>query len=247
MTESQPTQISANSDDFLHLLRAGTLSLEGLLPWSSNYTFLGTVTNGETTATVVYKPDEGERPLWDFPYGTLSKREVAAWEVSEALGWDLVPPTVYREGPHGAGMVQVFVPHDPEEHYFTFTDENLAEIPLIAAFDVLINNADRKAGHCLRGKDGTIWCIDHGICFHREDKLRTVIWEFAGQPLPDAIIDDLEALQPKLRSDAVLVKRLRNLLSDAEIEALRRRLTRLLTTRRYPEPGPGRNRPWPLV
>lgn len=247
MTDSQPTDIVANSDDILHLLHAGDLSLEGLLPWSSNYTFLGHVTNGNSTATVVYKPDEGERPLWDFPYGTLSKREVAAWEVSEALGWDLVPPTVYRGGPHGAGMVQLFVPHDPEEHYFTFQDENFAEIPRIAAFDALINNADRKAGHCLRGTDGNIWCIDHGVCFHRENKLRTVIWEFAGQPLPDDIAEDLKALRPKLGDDTELVERLQELLSEAEIEALRRRLTRLLATGYFPEPGPGRNRPWPLV
>lgn len=247
MTDFQPTDISANSDDLLHLLCAGDLSLEGLLPWSSNYTFLGQVTNGSSTVTVVYKPDEGERPLWDFPSGTLSKREVAAWEVSEALGWTLVPPTVYRNGPHGTGMVQFFVPHDPEEHYFTFQDEHLPEIPRIAAFDVLINNADRKAGHCLRGTDGRVWCIDHGVCFHREHKLRTVIWEFAGQPLPDAIVGDLEALQPKLGGGTALVERLRELLSDAEIEALRRRLERLLTTQRYPEPGQGRNRPWPLV
>ena len=247
MTDYQSTPISANSDDILHLLHAGDLSLEGLLPWSSNYTFLGHVSNGNATATVVYKPDEGERPLWDFPYGTLSKREVAAWEVSEALGWGLVPPTVYRDGPHGTGMVQLFVPHDPEEHYFTFQDENLSEIPRIAAFDALINNADRKAGHCLRGTDGSIWCIDHGVCFHREDKLRTVIWEFAGQPLPDAIVEDLETFQPKLRENTAFVERLQDLLSEVEIEALRRRLTRLLTTKCYPEPGQGRNRPWPLV
>lgn len=247
MTDSQSTQISVNSDDLLQLLRTGELSLEGLLPWSSNYTFLGDVSNSNHSATVVYKPDEGERPLWDFPYGTLARREVASWEVSQALGWELVPLTVYRDGPHGTGMVQLFVPHDPEEHYFTFQDENLPEIPYIAAFDVLINNADRKAGHCLRGTDGSIWCIDHGICFHREDKLRTVIWEFAGQQLPDEIVADLRAFQPKLGENTSLIERLKRLLSDAEIQALRRRLVRLLTTRCYPEPGPGRNRPWPLV
>ncbi len=236
-----------NRDRLLKLLQEGELSLEGLLPWSSNYTFLGTVRDGELQALVVYKPTRGERPLWDFPPGTLAKREVAAWLVSEALGWGLVPPTVYRDGPYGPGMVQLFIEHDPDEHFFTFRDQNPPEIPYIAAFDVLVNNADRKSGHCLRDPSGRIWCIDHGICFHAEPKLRTVIWDFAGHPLPPDIVADLERLRPQLEPGGALREALAAYLSPEEIEALRQRLEDLLRTKRYPLPGPGRHVPWPPV
>ncbi len=244
---TSPAHGPIDRDRLLKLLQEGELTLEGLLLWSSNTTFLGVVQDGSQKVLVVYKPTRGERPLWDFPPGTLAKREVAAWLVSEALGWGLVPPTVYRKGPHGPGMVQLFIDHDPDEHFFTFRDQNPPELPYIAAFDVVVNNADRKAGHCLRDATGRIWCIDHGICFHVEPKLRTVIWDFAGQPLPRPIAADLERLRPALAPGGTLRRDLAPYLSGEEIEALRLRVEGLLRAGRYPHPGPGRHVPWPLV
>lgn len=231
----------------LETLRNGILELEGLIPWSSNYTFLGTVRDNEREMLVVYKPTRGERPLWDFPEGTLSKREVAAYVLSEALGWGLVPPTVYREGPHGPGMVQLFIEHDPNEHYFTFREEAMPVLPYIVAFDVLANNADRKAGHILRDVQGRFWCIDHGICFHVEPKLRTVLWDLAGQPVPQTILQDLEALAPRVAPAGDVARALQAYLSEDEVAALAARLQTLLTHKRYPLPGPGRHIPWPMV
>ena len=133
----------------------------------------------------IYKPQQGERPLWDFPRGTLCHREVAAFEVSEALGWAIVPDTVLRDGPAGIGMMQRFVEHDPEEHYFTLLEEHGDEFRRMAAFDVVINNTDRKGGHCLpRDRTARIFGIDHGVSFHAQWKLRTVIWDFGGEPIP---------------------------------------------------------------
>jgi len=219
----------------LDTLRKGILELEGLIPWSSNYTFLGTLRGNEREILVVYKPTGGERPLWDFPEGTLSKREVAAYVLSEALGWDLVPPTVYREGPHGPGMVQLFIEHDPNEHYFTFREEAMSVVPYIVAFDVLANNADRKAGHILRDVHGRFWCIDHGICFHVEPKLRTVLWDLAGQPVPSDILHDVERLVPRITPEGDVAKGLRTYLSGDEIAALAARAHTLLAHK------------WPMV
>jgi len=162
----------------LTLLREGALTLVGLLPWSSNYTFLGQITRGDERLPVVYKPTRGERPLWDFRRGTLAGREVAAYEVSRALGWDFIPPTVLRDGPHGVGSVQLFVTADQDAHFFTFHEDPAFRRVLqsLALFDVVVNNADRKGGHCLRVDIGRIVAIDHGLCFHVEPKLRTVIW-----------------------------------------------------------------------
>nr|WP_290665774.1 SCO1664 family protein [Ardenticatena sp.] len=231
----------------LDTLRNGILELEGLIPWSSNYTFLGTVRDAEHEMLVVYKPTRGERPLWDFPTGTLSKREVAAYVLSEALGWGLVPPTVYREGPHGPGMVQVFIEHDPNEHYFTFREEANRVVPYIVAFDVLANNADRKAGHILRDGHGRFWCIDHGICFHVEPKLRTVLWDLAGQPVPSHILHAVEHLLPRITPEGDVARELRAYLSEEEIAALVKRAHTFLAQKHYPLPGPGRHIPWPMV
>lgn len=236
-----------NDDRVLALLRNGIITLEGLIPWSSNYTFLATVRDNDQELLAVYKPTRGERPLWDFPEGTLSKREVAAYLLDRALGWGLVPPTVYRDGPHGPGMVQRFIEHDPNEHYFTFREEAAPVLPYIVAFDVLANNADRKAGHILRDTEGRFWCIDHGICFHVEPKLRTVLWDLAGEPIPADILHAIEALVPRLHPQGDLAQALRPYLSAAEIAALRQRAQTLLTTKRYPLPGPGRHIPWPMV
>ena len=162
------------------------------MPWSSNATFLVNLADGDDEMLAIYKPQRGERPLWDFPRGTLCHREVAAFEVSEALGWDIVPDTVLRDGPAGIGMMQRFVEHDPEEHYFTLLEEHADAFRRMAAFDVVINNTDRKGGHCLRAlDDGRIFGIDHGVSFHAQWKLRTVIWEFGGESIPPDVCSDL--------------------------------------------------------
>src|SRR5712691_10814787 len=168
------------------------------MPNASNYTFLSEVADPERTVLAVYKPRDGETPLWDFPEGTLCRREVAAYVLSRSLGWPSIPPTVLREGPHGPGSVQQFIRFDPTEHFFTLRETRLDDFRAVAAFDVVVNNADRKGGHCLLGEDGTIWLIDHGVCFAVEPKLRTVIWDFAGDPLPESLCRDLGRLEQEL-------------------------------------------------
>jgi uncharacterized repeat protein (TIGR03843 family) len=231
----------------LALLRDGELELQGLLPWSSNYTFLATVTAGDLSSYVVYKPCKGERPLWDFPSGTLYRREVAAYLISAALGWTLVPPTVARDGPHGVGSVQLYIQADHDEHFFTLRKDYPEHFQRMAIFDDLINNADRKGGHCLLDGSGQIWAIDHGIAFHEEDKLRTVIWDWAGQPVPAALLADVEALQTQLAGGQLLAEQLAEQLAPGELRALERRVTRLLRRRSFPNPSGGRSVPWPAI
>lgn len=234
--------------EVLALLREGTLESVQELPWSSNYTFLARVQRGEQEALAVYKPRRGERPLWDFPAGTLYRREVAAWLLSDALGWHLVPPTVVRQGEHGVGMVQLWVEHDPEQHFFTFREPWPEQLTRIALFDVVANNADRKGGHCLRDESGRIWAIDHGICFHEEPKLRTVIWEVAGQPIPPPLLADLESLFQRLRANEPPAAELQRLLTAREFAALLARIAALLDTRTFPLPPADRRYvPWPMV
>ena len=173
-------------------LAAGELEVLGRMHYASNATFLARVRNNGAEMAAVYKPRRGERPLWDFPNGTLCQREVATYELSAALGWGLIPPTVLRDGPLGEGMVQRFVDHDPEEHYFTLLEQHADRFRRFAVFDVLVNNADRKGGHCLRSRpDGAILGIDHGLTFHPAWKLRTVIWDFAGERIDPVIADDV--------------------------------------------------------
>ena len=231
----------------LKLLSEGDIELHGLLPWSSNYTFLVTVSDGELNATAVYKPCRGERPLWDFPEGTLAMREVAAYIVSEALGWGIVPPTVLRDGPHGLGMVQLYMDVDHEQHYFTFGDKHVQEAQRVAVFDVLINNADRKAGHVLEDSQGHVWAIDHGVCFSPEPKLRSVIWEFAGQPIPSDVLEDLRQLREQMNKHSEWIRALEKLLDADEIAAMRRRLDRLIARAKFPLPGSDRHYPWPPI
>jgi uncharacterized repeat protein (TIGR03843 family) len=247
MTDSQPTEL--NFDDVLALLAKGDLDVQGMLPWSSNYTLLATVRCDGLQGLAVYKPRRGERPLWDFPRGTLCQREVAAYVLSAALGWALVPPTVLRDGPYGVGSVQLFIDADHESHLFTMQKEGGFDeaIERLAVFDVLSNNADRKSGHCLKGNDGRLWAIDHGICFHAEPKLRTVLWDYAGRPLQPNTLDDLRELRDQLDAKYPTFKLLDSLLAADEMRALRRRLDRLLASGRHPDPGPGRNVPWPPV
>lgn len=225
----------------LDRLALGDLTIEGRLPWSSNLTFLVSVDDSEMQG--VYKPLGGEQPLWDFP-GGLYRREVAAYELSEALGWGLVPPTVAREdGPFGEGSLQLFVEADYSQHYFTLLEEERFSEALrkIGAFDVVANNADRKSGHILLGVDDRLWGIDHGLCFHPDPKLRTVIWDFAGDAVSSEVLADLASLSARI-PDALAL-----LLTDEEIEALDARISRLLRTAELPEPESDRPYPWPLV
>lgn len=237
--------MSATAVD-LDVLANGELRLIGLLPRASNYTFLGEVAASGGAVPVVYKPREGEIPLWDFPEGTLCQREVAAYLVARQLGWPNVPPTILRDGPHGEGSVQLFVDHDPSEHYFTMRERRAEDLRAIAGFDVVAGNGDRKAGHCLEGGDGKIWVVDHGLCFNEEPALRTVIWDFAGEPVPGALLQSVDRLATELR-DGPLKEELGPLLSSAEILAMEKRARALVESGTYPFPGPGRSEPWPPV
>src|SRR5918999_4925664 len=178
---------SAPAGDGLDLLARGDLRPLSLLPRASNFTFLAEVVDGDRTALAVYKPRAGETPLWDFPEGTLCNREVAAYLVARELGWPDVPATVLRDGPHGEGSVQLYLEADPAEHYFSLRDRFEDVFRAVAAFDLLVGNGDRKAGHCLLAPDGRVWSVDHGLCFAADPWLRTVIWDFAGDPIPEAL------------------------------------------------------------
>jgi uncharacterized repeat protein (TIGR03843 family) len=225
------------------VLTRGELTVKGRLPWSSNTTLLVEATLNGATALGVYKPERGERPLWDFPSG-LFRRELAAWHLSEALGWGLVPLTVPRDGPYGDGSVQLFVPADFEQHYFTLREDERHHDRLrrICAFDLITNNADRKSGHCLLGEDGTIYAIDNGLCFHVEPKLRTVIWDFADEPLPPDLLDDVKRLAAKPLPAVV-----RELIAAEECAVLLKRARALVKAGRFPVDAVGRGYPWPLV
>jgi uncharacterized repeat protein (TIGR03843 family) len=226
----------------LALLCTGEVEMLGRLPWSSNATFLVELKSAATTHRAIYKPVRGERPLWDFEPG-LHRRETAAFRLSESLGWGIVPATVIRDGPLGEGSFQWFVDADHEQHYFTIFEElpHLhAQLGTIALFDVLANNTDRKSGHCLL--DGEkVWAIDHGLCFAADFKLRTVIWEFAGNPVDAPLLDTVRALATAVPLDVA------TLLADDEVEALRRRAELIVQLGHFPLDESGRRYPWPLV
>ncbi len=227
----------------LDLLLRGEIEVKGRMPWSSNGTFLVQVCLEEEETAAIYKPHRGERPLWDYPSG-LYRREAAVYLVSEHLGWGLVPETVVRDdGPFGPGSLQRFVPAHFEEHYFTMLErpELHDALRTICLFDLLVNNGDRKSGHCLHGEDGRIWAIDHGLCLHEEPKLRTVIWDFAGQPVPPERLDDVGRLAGSAPAD------LATLLEPEEIDALRARAAVVLRRPVFPVVTSGRAYPWPLV
>jgi uncharacterized repeat protein (TIGR03843 family) len=227
----------------LELLTEGELAIEGRMPYSSNGTFLVSLCRGDEQHLAIYKPVRGERPLWDFPSG-LARREVAAWELSEALGWELVPPTVLRDGPLGEGSVQWFVDAEFEEHYFTLREDERhdATFRRLCAFDLVANSTDRKGGHCLVDGDGHVWAIDNGLSFHAEFKVRTVIWDFAGERLPADVVAGLEGLVA-----AGLPPVFTDLLDPFEQDAVLRRAGALLQNGRFPHDPSGRRYPWPLV
>jgi uncharacterized repeat protein (TIGR03843 family) len=231
------------ADPAVDVLTRGELTVKGRLPWSSNATFLVEAALDGATTLGVYKPERGERPLWDFPRG-LHRRERAAWHLSEALGWGIVPLTIPREGPYGEGSVQMFIKADFEQHYFTLREDERHHDRLrrICAFDLIANNADRKSGHCLLGEDGAVYAIDNGLCFHVEPKLRTVIWEFGDEPVPAPLLADLRRL-----AAGPLPPALAELIDADEGRALLRRARALVKAGRFPSQTGGHGYPWPLV
>jgi len=231
------------------VVRHGDLDVLGRMAWSSNATLLVNAALDGVEVRAIYKPIEGERPLWDFPDGTLAGREVAAFELSDLLGWDIVPFTVLRDGPYGLGMVQRFVEHDPDDHYFTLLERHLDDFRRFAVFDILANNTDRKGGHCLEELgSGRVYGIDHGLTFHAHPKLRTVIWDFGGEPVPDDLLDGVERVVADLSSEGPLATTLSTLIAPHEVWALVDRAQELLEVRHFPIADEGYHSvPWPLV
>jgi hypothetical protein len=231
------------------ILLNGEIELQGQFVPGYNYTFLVQVSFQNNSIKAVYKPQKGEQPLWDFPPDSLSKREMAAYLVSQSLGWDLVPATVLREtGPFGPGSLQRFIEHDPEIHFFTFNPETRSQLGPVALFDVLINNADRKGGHLLLDGDKKVWLIDHGLCFHEEDKLRTVIWDFSGKTIPDDLLTALVNVKTALIDPHGLYADLANHLSLIELTALQSRCAQLIADGIFPFPPKDRRAfPYPPI
>ena len=219
----------------LRLLEVGELTVVGRIVSASNATFLATVAAGDSSATCVYKPVRGERPLDDFPDGTLSKRERAAYLVSDATGWDIVPPTVLRpDGPFGAGMAQLWIDVDEAADVWALVNAADERLRAVALFDAAVNNADRKGGHLLPTADGRIRGCDHGICFAAEPKLRTILWDWRGMPIRTRELTVLRELRAALYGR--LCEQLRPLLAPVELQALVARVDRLLRTKLFPQP-----------
>ena len=227
----------------------GDLEIKGQFTLGSNYTFLVEVKYEDQTYPAVYKPTRGEQPLWDFEENTLALREVAAYIVSEALGFHIVPFTALREdGPYGAGSLQQFIEHDPNYHYFNFTTEEKLLLKPVALFDLLVNNADRKGGHVFfSAETHQLFAIDHGICFHEKDKLRTVIWDFSGHQIPDELLTRLDlVLRHAQDNDSNLLIDLESYLSPSELTAIQSRADSILKKRIFPrQPNDRRAIPWP--
>lgn len=231
------------TEAFRGLLTDGEMEVVGRMPNSSNATLLVEITHGDESRRGVYKPLKGERPLWDFPPG-LFRREVAAYELSRALGWHQVPLTVVRDGRFGEGSVQLFVDFVPSEHYFSLHESRPDlhdDLRRMAVFDLIANNTDRKGGHVLLGDDGHVWGIDHGVCFSDEFKLRTVIWEFGGEEIPARLLDDVTGLASSLPSAVT------DLLSAEEVDAMTERIEWVLENGVFPVPGSRYEYPWPLL
>ncbi|MFE9775397.1 SCO1664 family protein [Streptomyces sp. NPDC005931] len=269
-----PRSVTAADPAAAVLLAEGDLSVRGRIREASNAALYCTVTHGGREAACVYKPVAGERPLWDFPDGTLAAREVAAYEVSEATGWGMVPPTVLRDGPYGEGMCQLWIEPEPGAELLALVDGEepgpgwkaigFAEsgegrtallvhadderLRRLAVLDAVINNADRKGGHLLPTADGRLYGIDHGVTFNAENKLRTLLWGWAGEPLTQEAVDVLRGLAGALVPGAPLATRLAPLITPAELDATRARVEALLTTGTHPEPtGEWPAIPWPPV
>ncbi|MET8678663.1 SCO1664 family protein [Streptomyces sp. NPDC004647] len=259
----------AANDAGHELLALGELTVRGRVREASNAVLHCAVEFDGQRAACVYKPVAGERPLWDFPDGTLAQREVAAYELCRAMGWDLVPPTVLRDGPYGEGMCQLWIEADPGTELLALVDGEKpgagwkaigfaevgegetallvhaddARLRSVAVLDAVINNADRKGGHLLPTTDGRLYAIDHGVTFNAEDKLRTLLWGWAGEPLTEEALDALGRLSAELAEDGGTAARLAELITAVELDAVRARVAGLLRTGLHPEPG-GR---WPAI
>ncbi|MCL8012358.1 SCO1664 family protein [Streptomyces sp. AS02] len=271
---SAPERIPPRSVTSVQLLAEGELTVRGRIREASNAALFCTVVYDGREASCVYKPVAGERPLWDFPDGTLAQREVAAYEVSEATGWGLVPPTVLRDGPYGEGMVQLWIEAAPEAELLALVDGEepgpgwkaigLAEVGegktallvhadderlrRLAVLDAVINNADRKGGHLLPTEAGRLFGIDHGVTFNVENKLRTLLWGWAGEPLTAEAVEALGTLREGLKEGGELAVRLAGLITAAEVAATRARVEALLASGKHPEPsGEWPAIPWPPV
>lgn len=219
-----------------------------LIPRGSNYTFLVKISLRENGSSFgIYKPRKGETPLWDFPMGTLFKREYAAYVLSEDLGWRFVPPTVIWKGPHGVGSLQLFINSEPGVTYFDLRETHTWEVKRIAAFDLIANNADRKGGHCIKDVKGKVWGIDHGLAFHAEHKLRTVIWDFGGEAIPQEILDDMSNGLSRFYTPGGLAESLKGILNDNEIDALAERMESILERPFFPEIQARWDVPWPII
>ena len=236
-----PAPSSLDLPVVLRLLREGELVVQGRLIDASNASLYCSATLDNLTAAVVYKPVRGERPLWDFPDGTLAGREVGAYLISQASGWDVVPPTVLRDGPYGPGMCQLWVEVDEAVDLQALARSNHPDLRRMAVLDAVLNNADRKGGHLLPRKDGRIQGVDHGICFSAEDKLRTLLWQWRGDPLDDESVEVLSRLRAEL--EGPLGEALHALLTVTEVAATVTRIDRMLTTRCHPQPSPD----WPAI
>lgn len=225
------------------ILAEGDIEPLGQMPWSSNATLLCDVRHDDHLVQAVYKPGRGERPLWDFPSG-LYRREVACYRLAAAIGWDLVPPTMLVDGPMGPGSLQLFIPCDFSEHYLTLRehDRYRSSFEQLTVFDVVANSTDRKSGHVLVDAQHQVWAIDNGLSFHTEYKLRTVLWDFADEPFPEQISEDLRSF---VASD--LAEHLGDLLDDDEIEMALNRARMMINEGRFPVDRSGRGWPWPLV
>ncbi|WP_156700170.1 SCO1664 family protein [Streptomyces sp. Z38] len=269
-----PRSVTATDPAAAELLVRGELTVRGRIREASNAALYCTVTHEDREAACVYKPVAGERPLWDFPDGTLAGRETAAYEVSRATGWDLVPPTVLRDGPYGEGMCQLWIETGPGAELLALVDGEepgpgwkaigFAEVGegrtallvhadddrlrRLSVLDAVINNADRKGGHLLPTADGCLYGIDHGVTFNTENKLRTLLWGWAGEPLPEEALDVLKRLRDALAPSGLLTAALTPLITPAEIDATRARVDALLASGTHPEPGTDwPSIPWPPV
>lgn len=234
----------AGFEDFEAFMRRARIEDCELVPWGSNYTFavlLSDPADEHPESLAIYKPVAGEIPLWDFPHETLYHREYAAYLVSQRLGWNFIPPTIIRDGPHGTGSMQQYIEAEQEDHYFSFRENHREELERIAAFDIITNNADRKAGHALRdAENGRIWGIDHGLTFNIEPKLRTVIWDFQLESIPGEIRADIR----RVANDAELARNLSKHLTQREIRAFQLRATSLARQGVYPPLTSRRSIPW---
>lgn len=240
--------VDLDATDVVSILRSGDIEVEGRMPYSSNATLLVTITDADDSTDrsirAIYKPGQGERPLWDFPAG-LYKREAAMYRLAAAIGWDVIPPTTITEGPFGEGSVQAFVDAEFDQHYFTLWEagRGIADLERLCVLDLVANNTDRKSGHCLIAHNGRVYGIDHGLAFHAQWKLRTVMWDFVGEPIPDPLLADLRGFV-----DSGLPSDLAALLDPIEQDAVLARARAVVTEAHFPaDDTDGHRYPWPLV